>query len=390
MKPYDNTVSPYNVVFKSGKGSVLTDSRGRKYIDLLAGVAVNLLGYNDKGLLDVVEKQIKKYIHLSRLFEDENRKKLAALLIKNSFGSNVYFVNSGAEATEVAMKLARKWGILHKKGACEIITMQNSFHGRTIAALSATGQKKFHKGFGPLLTGFKYANFNDITSVKKLLTKKTAAIMVEPVQGEGGVVVAKREFLSNLRNLCDRNKLLLIFDEIQTGLGRCGELFAYQRYGIEPDVLTLAKALGGGLPLGATIVKERFAKALGFGDHGSTFGGNPLACAAANEVLALIDKKMLNNVNSVGNYFTGKLKTLKSKYGIIREVRGMGLMTATELKIKGADIVKTCQEKGLLINCTQDTVLRFLPPLIINRKDVDKAISILDSSMGAKIMSKIK
>ncbi|MCX5781541.1 MAG: aminotransferase class III-fold pyridoxal phosphate-dependent enzyme, partial [Elusimicrobia bacterium] len=268
----------------------------------------------------------------------------------------------------------------NKKGKNEIIVFENSFHGRTIATLSSTGQKKFHEGFEPILGGFKYAKFNDLNSVKKLISRKTAGIMIELVQGEGGVNIAEKDFVKGLKNLCKKNKLLLIFDEIQTGLGRTGKLFGYEHYGVTPDIFTLAKSLGGGLPLGATIVKENIASVFNYGDHGSTFGGNPVSCVASLEVLKGLNPSLLKKVLENGKYFVSKLQKLKEKNSFIKDVRGLGLMVGMELDFKGADIVKFCKVKGVLINCTNDKVLRFLPPLIINKKDIDKVIEILEDA----------
>lgn len=365
-----------NLVVSCASGKYIYDSEGKKYLDFFSGLSVCNLGHCHPHIVAAIKKQCEKFMHTSNLYYTSPQVQLSEKLISSSFPGKVFFSNSGAEANECAIKIARKYG--SASGRYEIVTFKNSFHGRTIATVTATGQEKFQKGFQPLLTGFKYARYNDINSVKKMITKKTAAIMVELVQGEGGVVVADKKFICELKKLCEKNKLLLIFDEIQTGLGRCGELFAYKRYGVVPDIMTLAKALGGGLPLGATVVAKEYAEVLGTGEHGSTFGGNPVCCAAANEVLSLLDKKLLRNINTVGDYFIEQLKVLKSKHKIIKDIRGVGLMVGMELKIKGAEIVEKCQQRGLLINCTQDTVLRFLPPLIIDKQDVDTAVKILD------------
>ncbi|HAX61276.1 MAG TPA: aspartate aminotransferase family protein, partial [Elusimicrobia bacterium] len=331
-----------------------------------------------------IKSQSEKLIHVSNHYYTIPQITLAQSLSDLTLGGKVFFSNSGAEANECAIKLARKWG--KRTGTrdegrgtkYEIVTFKNSFHGRTIATLSATGQKKFHKGFEPLLGGFKFAEFNNLSSVEKIISPKTCAIIVEPVQGEGGVYPAKKEFLIGLRKLCNENKLLLIFDEIQCGLGRTGKIFAFKNYGVIPDILTIAKSLGGGLPVAATIAKNKVAEIFSFGDHGSTFGGNSVCCAAGIEVLKIVsNKKLLKNVKEVGNYFLSELRKLREKYDVIKDVRGFGLMLGAELKINGKEIVSKCLQKGLLINCTQDNVLRFLPPLNINKKDVDIAVSIL-------------
>ncbi len=381
MKNYDNTVAACDIKFKSGKGAVLTDTRGKEYIDLLAGVAVNLLGYSDSGLLAAAEKQMKKYIHLSRIFEDENRKKLAAGLIANSFGNNVYFVNSGAEANEVAVKMARKWGILHKKGAYEIITMYNSFHGRTIAALSATGQKKFHKYLKPKSPGFKYAKYNDISDLKKKISAKTAAVMIEPVQAEGGVNIPSKAYMKQLESVCRKNKVLLIVDEVQTGLGRTGYLFAYQEFGIVPDIMTLGKGLGGGFPLSAVVASEKAGKIFCIGDHGTTMGGNPVACAAGNYLMGKINKKsFLAGVKSRSSYLAEKLKNVSSP--LIKEVRGKGFIVGIEFKKNiGPAVTAQALKRGLILNCPKPNIIRIVPPLVIEKKDIDRAAEIFEKVM---------
>ncbi|MBN1621520.1 MAG: aspartate aminotransferase family protein [Endomicrobiales bacterium] len=360
-----------------GKGKFVWDNKNRKYLDFFSGITVCNLGHCHPKVVEAIKKQASKLIHVSNHYYTQPQTELAKNLIHKSFSGKVFFSNSGAEANECAIKIARKWG--KPKGRYEIIVFDNSFHGRTLATLAATGQKKLHKGFEPLVPGFKYARFNDIKSVKKLINKKTAAIMIEPIQGEGGVNLAAKKFLRDLRKICNKHNLLLIFDEIQTGIGRTGRLFGYQTYGVKPDVITLAKSLGSGLPIGATIADRKYISAFVYGDHGSTFGGSLVPCAASNAILKVLTPGFLAKVRQNGGYFLSKLKELKSKYPFIREVRGMGLMVGVELDFKGADIVQSCQGKGLIINCTQEKVLRFLPPLIINRKDIDKAIRIFDS-----------
>jgi len=369
------------VLFVKGKGKYLWDDKGKKYLDFFSGISVSSLGHCHPQVVKAIRTQSEKLIHASNLYYTEPQIKLARLLSESSMGGKVFFSNSGAEANECAIKLARKFG--KSTGRHEIISFENSFHGRTIATLSATGQKKFSKGFEPMLAGFKFAKFNDIASVKKLIGKKTCAIIVEPVQGEGGVHFAEKSFLKGLRELCNKKKLLLIFDEIQCGLGRTGKIFAYKNYGVVPEVLTLAKSLGGGLPIGATISKNEIAKTFGFGDHGSTFGGNPVCCAAAVEVLKIVgNANLLKNISKTGSYFISELKKLQKRHPLIKEVRGLGLMIGIELGAEGKNIVSGCLKKGLLTNCTQNTILRFLPPLIINKKDVDAAVSILSDVLN--------
>jgi acetylornithine/N-succinyldiaminopimelate aminotransferase len=370
------TYKKYNVVFVKGKGKYLYDDRGNKYLDFFSGLSVSNLGYQDKNLFNALIKQTKLLWHCSNLFYSLPQQKLAELLVKKTFPGKVFFSNSGAEANECAIKLVRKYG--SKTNRYEIITFENSFHGRTIATLSATGQKKVQKGFEPLLQGFKYAKFNDINSVKKLINKNTVAIMIEPVQGEGGVIPAEQKFLKELRELCNKKNLVLIFDEIQTGFGRTGEFFAYQYYKVKPDIITLAKSIANGIPLGATVVDKKYSDVFDYGDHGSTFGGNLLACSVAVEVIKKIDEKLLAHVKEVGKYFYDKLLELKNKYKFVKSVRGVGLMLGMELDFPCRNVVEKCLQSGLVINVTQEKVLRFLPPLIIEKFDVDKVIKILD------------
>jgi acetylornithine/N-succinyldiaminopimelate aminotransferase len=370
------TYKKYNVVFVKGKGKYLYDDKGNKYLDFFSGLSVSNLGYQDKNLFNALIKQTKLLWHCSNLFYSLPQQKLAELLVKKTFPGKVFFSNSGAEANECAIKLVRKYG--SKTNRYEIITFENSFHGRTIATLSATGQKKVQKGFEPLLQGFKYAKFNDINSVEKLVNKNTVAIMIEPVQGEGGVIPAEQKFLKELRELCNKKNLVLIFDEIQTGFGRTGEFFAYQYYKVKPDIITLAKSIANGIPLGATVVDKKYSDVFDYGDHGSTFGGNLLACSVAVEVIKKIDEKLLAHVKEVGKYFYDKLLELKNKYKFVKSVRGVGLMLGMELDFPCRNVVEKCLQNGLVINVTQEKVLRFLPPLIIEKFDVDKVIKILD------------
>jgi predicted acetylornithine/succinylornithine family transaminase len=371
------TYKKYNVVFVKGNGKYLYDDKGNKYLDFFSGLSVSNLGYQDKNLFNALIKQTKLLWHCSNLFYSLPQQKLAELLVKKTFPGKVFFSNSGAEANECAIKLVRKYG--SKTNRYEIITFENSFHGRTIATLSATGQKKVQKGFEPLLQGFKYAKFNDINSVKKLVNKNTVAIMIEPVQGEGGVIPAEQKFLKELRELCNKKNLVLIFDEIQTGFGRTGEFFAYQYYKVKPDIITLAKSIANGIPLGATVVDKKYSDVFDYGDHGSTFGGNLLACSVAVEVIKKIDEKLLTHVKEVGKYFYDKLLELKNKYKFVKSVRGVGLMLGMELDFPCRNVVEKCLQNGLVINVTQEKVLRFLPPLIIEKFDVDKVIKILDN-----------
>jgi len=376
------TYKRYEVCFVRGRGQYLWDDKGKKYLDFFAGLSVCNLGHCHPKIIKSVHNQVDKLIHTSNLYYHKQQIELAELIIKRSFrNGKVFYSNSGAEANECAIKLARKYGNLTKNGS-EIIVFNNSFHGRTIATLTATGQKKFHDGFQPLVPGFKYAEFNNIESVKKLINKKTSAIMIEPIQGEGGIIPAEKEFLVELRTLCNKHNLILIYDEVQCGLGRTGELFAYQYYNVEPDIFTLSKSIANGLPLGVTVVKKKYSELFNRGDHGSTFGGNIVSCSAAIEVIKLLNKKYLDKIKIKSGYLINKLIELKSRHKIIKEVRGVGFMLGMELNISGTDIVKECLKHGLVINCTQDRVLRFLPPFVITRSDIDKAISILDTTLN--------
>ncbi|MEW6094939.1 MAG: aspartate aminotransferase family protein [bacterium] len=362
------------VCLVKGAGIKLWDINGKEYLDFF-GQGVNSIGHCHHKLVKAIHEQANKLIHFSNLYYTMPQVELAKKLSQISFGGKVFFANSGAEVNEAAIKLARIYG----KGKYEIITMTNSFHGRTLATLSATGQEKIHKGFEPLVDGFKYVPFNDIEQIEKAITKSTCAVMVEPIQGEGGINVASLEYLKGLRALCDEHKILLILDEVQTGIGRTGKMFGYEHYGIIPDIMTLAKWLGSGMPIGAMIAKPLLADLLAPGTHASTFGGNPLACAATLAVINLIlEENLVENARETGNYLINKLYELKDKYSFIKEVRGKGLMVGMELETAGGSIVDACLQQGLIINCTVEKVLRFLPPLITTKQNVDKAIEILD------------
>jgi len=373
------TYTKVPLVFVKGKGSRLWDIHNKIYLDFFPGWGVGNLGHCHPKVMSAVRDQISKLIFIANNYYHIPQAKLAKEIVYWSYPAKVFFCNSGAEANEGAFKFSRKYG----KGRFEIITFENSFHGRTLAAIAATGQKKYQEGFQPLPEGFKIVKFNDIEEVKKAINDKTVAIMLELIQGEGGINVADKDFVVSLRKLCDEKNLLLIVDEVQTGIGRTGKLFCYQHYGITPDIMTLAKALGGGLPIGVMVVKKEIASLLGPGMHASTFGGGPVICRAALAVLRAIQKeKLLTNAKKTGEYLFLKLKALKDKYAIIKEVRGLGLMVGIELNIEGKTIVERCYELGLLINCTHDTVLRLMPALNITKKEIDKAIGILDSVLA--------
>jgi predicted acetylornithine/succinylornithine family transaminase len=382
MKAYNEYILPtyerYPVVFIRGEGKFLYDSEGKKYLDFFSGLSVCNFGHCNKRIIDKVVVQLRRLIHTSNLYYNQQQALLAELIIKNSFRGKVFFSNSGAEANECAIKIARRFGYNTGK-RYQIIVFKNSFHGRTMATLTATGQKKLHAGFYPLLPGFKYAVFNNIDSVVRLITDKTCAIMMEPIQCEGGIYVADRKFIKGLRSLCDKYDLLLIFDEVQCGLGRTGEMFAFKGYGVEPDIFTLAKSIGSGLPLGVTVVKDKYSDLLKYGDHGSTFGGNIVSVAAGVEVMKLLTPALLNKVRELSRYLFYKLQLLKKKYDSIKEVRGKGLIIGIELSIDGRKVVEKCLSYGLVINCIQRKILRLLPPFVISKYDIDAAIKILDT-----------
>jgi predicted acetylornithine/succinylornithine family transaminase len=357
---------------------------GEEYLDFVSGLAVCNLGHCHPKVVKAIQNQAEKLIHVSNFYYIEPQIQLASLLCKHSFADKVFFCNSGAEANEGAFKLARKYAKENMgKDRYEIITMERSFHGRTLATLTATGQEKFHKGYEPLMPGFKYVPFNDIGAVKKGINSKTCAVMLEPIQGEGGVNCPSEGYLKALREICDESGLLLIFDEVQVGMGRTGELFAYEHDGVEPDILTLAKSLAGGVPIGALLIKKGIADSFKPGDHASTFGGNPLATAAGVAALtALLDEGMLENCQKMGDYFLSQLEEIRGKFPFVEEVRGRGLILGMELKIDGSSIVKEMLRKKILINCTMGNVLRFLPPLIVTKEEVDRVVKALEEVFG--------
>lgn len=367
------------LVFVKGKGSRLWDIHNKVYLDFFPGWGVGNLGHCHPKVMSSVRDQISKLIFIPNNYYHIPQARLAKEIVYWTYPAKVFFCNSGAEANEAAIKFSRKFG----KGRYEIISFENSFHGRTLAALAATGQDKYQNGFEPLPEGFKTVKFNDIEAVKKAITDNTVAIMLELIQGEGGVNVADKDFVLELRRICNEKNLLLIVDEVQTGIGRTGKLFCYQYYGITPDIMTLAKALGGGLPIGVMVVKKDIADILGPGTHASTFGGGPVICKAALAVLSAIQKeRLLTNAKKMGEYLFSKLGSLRQKYSIIREVRGIGLMAGIELNIEGKPVIEKCQELGLLINCTQGRVLRLMPALNITKREIDKAIDILDNTLA--------
>ena len=381
------TYGRYPLVAATGEGCWLTDIDGKKYLDFLAGVAVNNLGHCHPKVVAALQDQAGKLLHCSNYYHIPQQIELAEILCQHSFGDRVFFCNSGAEANEAALKLVRKYSAdKHGDNRFEIITAHGSFHGRTIATISATGQEKIQAGFSPLVPGFKYVPFGDIQAIKAAVTPQTCAIMLEPIQGEGGINLPPDGYLREVRELCDQQGLLLIFDEVQVGLGRTGHLFAYQHDNVEPDVMTLAKALAAGPPIGAMVAREEYADALSPGTHGSTFGGNPLLAAAGVATMrVLLEDGILDNCVTMGSYLRTQLEHLKEKYPFIINVRGRGLILGMELTIDGADIVKIALERGLLINCTVGKVLRFVPPLIVTQPEIDQMIEILD-----KILSEVE
>jgi len=374
---YDKYVMPtytrQDICLVKGEGVWVEDSQGKEYLDLFPGWAVSGTGHRHPRVINSITGQLDKMLHVSNNFYNELQGVLAEKIISHSFPGKVFFANSGAEANEGAIKLVRKYA---GPDRYEIITMEKSFHGRTLATLTATGQDKIKKGFAPLPKGFKHVPFNDIEAVEGAITEKTAAVMIEPVQGEGGINIADTAYMKELRGLCTKKDILLIVDEVQTGMGRTGKMFAYDHYGIQPDAMTLAKALGGGMPIGALVVSENFKNVLTAGSHASTFGGNPIVCAAALGVFEAIEEEdLLQNAVDMGEYLVSKLNGLKEKHAIIGNVKSKGLMIGVEIKMEDASgIADECMKEGLLINCTQKNVLRIMPPITIDKKTIDMAV----------------
>ena len=374
----------YQIVLDHGKGAYLWDVDGKRYLDFLGGIAVNVLGHDDPELVWAVTEQAHKMIHCSNLYYTQAQADAAARLVELSGLGKAFFGNSGAEANEGAIKIARKWATRQNPNKVKIITARMSFHGRTYATLTATGQPHYQEGLGPVPGGFTYVDFNDIDELARTIDDETCAVMLETIQGEGGVFTPAGDYLKKVRALCDQHHALLILDEIQAGIGRSGTFFAYENYGIKPDIVTLAKGLAGGVPIGAFVVTDEVAQAFGPGDHGTTFGGNPLACAAANVVLRRVpEPAFLQHVRTVGAYFKTGLEKLQQKYPqLIRDVRGQGLILGAELTIPGRDIVNAALAQGVIINCTVGKVLRFIPPLIITEEQVDEVLKVLDEVLS--------
>ncbi|HEY5648462.1 MAG TPA: acetylornithine transaminase [Nitrospiria bacterium] len=375
------------LLIHKGRGTRVYDTEGREYLDFVGGVAVNNLGHCHPNITVAFQKQAQRLVHVSNLYYNEPQIRLARLLVDHSFAEKAFFCNSGTEANEAAIKLVRKY--FHDKGEPErneIIAMEGSFHGRTMGSLSLTGQKKYHEGFGPLLPGIRHIPFNDVKAAAGAVTDRTAAILVEPIQGEGGVRIPDKDYLPGLRRLCDQKGILLVLDEVQTGIGRTGMLFAYEHSRIQPDIMTLAKGLGSGLPIGALLARENVAASFTPGTHAATFGGNPLVCAAGAATMETLLEEgfILDNCRRMGDYFLDRLEWLKKKHPVVSEVRGKGLLVAMELSTEGAPVVQQCLDQGILINCVMGRVLRFIPALIILKEEIDQLIARLDGILGKK------
>jgi len=367
-------------VIVRGHGSKIWDADGKEYIDMFPGWAVSGIGHCHPHVVEAVRRQVGQLIHIDNTFYNEPQGQLAQLLSQRAFGGKCFFCNSGAEAVEAALKLARRHT---KKEKYKIISAEGGFHGRTIGAITATAQPKYHQGFLPLVPGFVYVPYNDIDALKNAFDDEVAAVIVEPIQGEGGIRIAETQYLQCIRELCDQHGALAIWDEVQCGMARTGKWFAYQHPDVVPDIMTMAKALGGGVAIGAMAASEQVAASLVPGTHASTFGGNPLACAAAIATIEAIEKEnMLENADKMGQYAQEKLRQLQDKHTCIDHVRGRGLMIGIQLSEPGDEIVKRCWKKGLRINCTQSTVLRFMPALNVTKELLDQAIDILDNALA--------
>ncbi|HWR21619.1 MAG TPA: aspartate aminotransferase family protein [Verrucomicrobiae bacterium] len=381
-----NTYARFPVALVKGSGVRVWDAEGKTYLDFAAGIAVDVLGHCHPKVVEAIRVQAETLLHVSNLYYIEPQIRLARALSEQSFGGKVFFCNSGAEANEAAIKLARRYATARwSSDRHEIVCMRDSFHGRTMATVTATGQSKYSQGFEPLLPGFKHIPFNDLAAAERAIDSRTCAVLVEPIQGEGGVRVPDDDYLPGLRQLCSEREVLLMLDEVQTGMGRTGRLFAYEHSGIEPDVMTLAKGLGGGLPIGAMIAKETVADAFVPGSHASTFGGNPFVTTVALTVLTeILDARLSDRAAKIGAYFLERLQQLVTRYSFVKEARGKGLMLALELTVPAKPIVDRCLQRGLLILIAGDQALRFVPPLIIGEAEVDEAIRILDLVLAEK------
>jgi acetylornithine/N-succinyldiaminopimelate aminotransferase len=384
---HQNLINTYGCVplaFVRGTGAYLYDADGNRYLDFFCGLAVTSLGHGHLRVVRAIKEQAEKLTHVSNVFHTEPMARLAARLCGHFGDGRVFFCNSGAEANEAALKLARRWGHDRGAGRFEVVSTLGSFHGRTFGTLSATGQEKYHIGFQPLVPGFRMVPYDDVEALDKAVHDETIAIMLEPIQGEGGVVTPRIDYLKRVRDLCDRRKILLILDEVQTGMGRTGKLFAWQHVGVKPDIMTLAKALGGGLPIGAMIAKSEIAQSLTPGSHGSTFGGNPISCAAALGVLdALEHDGAMENATSVGGYMLERLRTFAKGCARVSEVRGLGMMIGIVLHGEAKSAADACLRERLLVNATAENVLRLLPPLTLTRDEADAGLKIIERALSA-------
>jgi predicted acetylornithine/succinylornithine family transaminase len=381
------TYGRFPLALVRGAGAYVWDAAGNRYLDFVSGLAVNSLGHCHPQVVEAIKAQADLLMHCSNLYHIEPQVRLAQLLVENSALDRVFFCNSGAEAVEAAIKLVRKYAKQrHGPERFEILTARNSFHGRTLAAITATGQSRYQQGFEPLLPGFRHFPFNDLEALRGAVGEHTCAVMLEPVQGEGGVNIPDRDYLHGVRRICDERGLLLVLDEVQTGIGRTGRFFAYEHYGVAPDIVTLAKALGGGFPIGAALAREKVAAAFVPGDHASTFGGNPLACATAvAAVQAILEDGFLERVRYLADHLRARLTELQDRFTVIREVRGLGLLVGLELATAtGKAVLEHCRAHGLLINCIGDNVLRFLPPLTVTEAEVEAAVNILVDALAAE------
>ena len=377
------TYARFPVVLVRGEGCRVWDEEGKEYFDFVGGIAVCALGHSSPLVSKALEYQSKKLVHVSNLYYTRPQTELARLLVANSFADRVFFCNSGAEANEAAIKLARRYAS-EKFGPKRnvIISMDDSFHGRTMATLSATGQKKVQAGYDPLLEGFRFVPFNDLESLAKALDESVCAVMLEPIQGEGGVVLPDPDYLKGVKSLCLERGVLLIFDEVQVGMGRTGRLFAHEHYGVTPHIMTLAKALGNGMPIGAMLSIEELNQAFGPGSHATTFGGTPLVTAVSKAVLmSLLGDGWIDHCQAVGIHFKKRLQELTQRYNFIKEVRGEGLILGVEMTRPGTPVVNALREEGFLINCTQENVLRFVPPLIVGKEEIDMLVEALDKTL---------
>lgn len=379
---YLPTFKRFPLAFIKGKGSRVWDANGKEYIDMLAGIAVNNLGHCHPKVVKAIQDQASELMHISNFFVSPSQVAVSKLLVDLTDLKHVFLTNSGAESVEGAIKIARKYASKHNKGG-EIISMKNSFHGRTLATI-ATGQEKYQQGFEPIPTGFSQVAFNDIKALEEAISENTAAVILEPVQGEGGIIPADKKYLKAVRRLCDENDVLLIFDEIQCGVGRTGKLFAKEHFDVQPDIMTLAKGLGGGMPVGAFLCNEKVGNAIDFGDHGTTFGGNPLASSAALATLkAIVDEGLVERALEKGNWIMDTIRSWSSSHPMIKEVRGMGLMIGIVLDRPAAPLVKALLDDGIIVNGTAESVIRLVPPLNISDEDVNTVLEKLERLIGS-------